>query len=137
MQGLRSASTLLWAPEKAGVRQPILILSPFVWGPPRMQAPLVCLCLVAVWICNCKNNGFQTSQNQIVMLCCCIRMLDVSCLLLLWVVADTCARCVPAVQSLALMLTGSACMDVLGPLGGMVNVVYCGVMGIVFQSLKS
>jgi hypothetical protein len=37
----------------------------------------------------------------------------------------------------ALMLTGSACMDVLGPLGGMVNVVYCGVMGIVFQSLKS
>ena len=26
----------LWAPEKARVRQPILIPSPF-WGPPRMQ----------------------------------------------------------------------------------------------------
>ena len=36
------------------------------------------------------------------MLCCCIRMLDVSSLLLLWVVSDTCARSAPAVQSLAL-----------------------------------
>ena len=30
MQGLRSNSALLWAPEKAGVRYPILILSPFL-----------------------------------------------------------------------------------------------------------
>ena len=37
MQGLSSTSALFWAPEKAGVRQPFLILSPFVWGPPRMQ----------------------------------------------------------------------------------------------------
>ena len=37
------------------------------------------------------------------MLCCCIRMLDVSSLLLLWVVFDTCARSAPAVQSLALI----------------------------------
>ena len=36
MQGLRSTSALLWAPEKAGVRQPLLILSPLL-GPPRMQ----------------------------------------------------------------------------------------------------
>ena len=32
------------------------------------------------------------------MLCCCIRMLDVSSLLLLWVVFDTCARSAPAVH---------------------------------------
>ena len=32
------------------------------------------------------------------MLCCCIRMLDVSSLLLLWVVFDTCARSAPAVR---------------------------------------
>ena len=31
------------------------------------------------------------------MLCCCIRMLDISSLLLLWVVFDTCARSAPAV----------------------------------------
>ena len=37
MQGLCSISAHLWAPEKAGVRQPILILSLFVWGSPRMQ----------------------------------------------------------------------------------------------------
>ena len=37
MQGLHCTSALFWAPEKAWVRQPILILSPFVWGPPRMQ----------------------------------------------------------------------------------------------------
>ena len=37
MQGLCSISALLWAPQKAGLRQPILILSPFVWGSPRMQ----------------------------------------------------------------------------------------------------
>ena len=30
MQGLRSISALFWASEKAGVRQPILISSPFV-----------------------------------------------------------------------------------------------------------
>ena len=35
MQGLHSNSALFWAPGKAGVRQPILILSPFDWGPPR------------------------------------------------------------------------------------------------------
>ena len=31
-----------------------------------------CLCIVAIriCICNCKNKGFQTSQNQIVLLCC-------------------------------------------------------------------
>ena len=32
------------------------------------------------------------------MLCCCIRMLDVSSLLLLWVVFDRCARSAPAVH---------------------------------------
>ena len=37
MQGGHSISALFWAPEKAGVRQPILILSPFVWGSPRMK----------------------------------------------------------------------------------------------------
>ena len=37
MQGLRGVSALFRAPEKAGVRQPILILSPFDWGPPRME----------------------------------------------------------------------------------------------------
>ena len=31
-QGLCSHSALFWAPEKGGVRQPILILSPY-WGP--------------------------------------------------------------------------------------------------------
>ena len=40
MQGLCSISAHLWAPKKVRVRQPILILSPFVWVPPRMQAPL-------------------------------------------------------------------------------------------------
>ena len=30
MQGLRSTSALMWAPEKAGVRQPLLILSPLM-----------------------------------------------------------------------------------------------------------
>ena len=37
MQGPRSTSVLFWAPEKTGVRRPILISSPFVWGPLRMQ----------------------------------------------------------------------------------------------------
>ena len=36
MQGLCSIFAHLWGPVKAGVRQPILILSP-CWGPPRMQ----------------------------------------------------------------------------------------------------
>ena len=36
-QVLGRTSTLFWAPGKAWVRQPILILSPFVWGRPRMQ----------------------------------------------------------------------------------------------------
>ena len=36
MQGPCSISAHLWAPEKAGVRQPFLILS-LSWGPPRMQ----------------------------------------------------------------------------------------------------
>ena len=33
MQGLRSTSALFWAPQKAGVRQPILILSPLLGTP--------------------------------------------------------------------------------------------------------
>ena len=33
MQGLRSTSAHLWAPEKVGVRQPLLILSPYVGTP--------------------------------------------------------------------------------------------------------
>ena len=37
MQGLCTISAHLWPPHKAGLRQPILILSPFVWGSPRMQ----------------------------------------------------------------------------------------------------
>ena len=40
MQGLPSTSALLWAPEKVGVRQPRLILSPCLGTPelpPRMQ----------------------------------------------------------------------------------------------------
>ena len=38
MQGLRSKSALFWAPEKAGVRQPILIFSPrLALGTPRMH----------------------------------------------------------------------------------------------------
>ena len=37
MQGLHFTSTLFWAPEKARVRQPLLILSPFVLETPRMQ----------------------------------------------------------------------------------------------------
>ena len=37
MQGWRSISALFWAPEKAGVRLPLLILSFFVWGSPGMQ----------------------------------------------------------------------------------------------------
>ena len=37
MQGSHSISALFWAPEKVGLRHPTLILSPFVWGAPRMQ----------------------------------------------------------------------------------------------------
>ena len=33
MQGLRSNSALMWAPEKVGVRQPLLILSPLMRTP--------------------------------------------------------------------------------------------------------
>ena len=33
MQGLCSTSALFWAPEKAGVRPPILILSPLLGTP--------------------------------------------------------------------------------------------------------
>ena len=33
MQGLRSTSALFWAPEKVGVKQPILILSPCLGTP--------------------------------------------------------------------------------------------------------
>ena len=36
-QGLRTNSALLWNPEKVGVRSPVLIWSPFYWGPPRTQ----------------------------------------------------------------------------------------------------
>ena len=32
-QGLHSTSALLWAPEKAGVRQPLLIFSPCLGTP--------------------------------------------------------------------------------------------------------
>ena len=35
--GRKSISALFWAREKARVRQPVLILSFFVWGSPRMQ----------------------------------------------------------------------------------------------------
>ena len=35
MQGLHSTSTLLWAPEKVGVRKPILIWFPFCLGIPE------------------------------------------------------------------------------------------------------
>ena len=38
MQGLHSNSALFWAPEKAGVRQPLLIFSPcLALGTPRRQ----------------------------------------------------------------------------------------------------
>ena len=37
MQGLCSISANLWAPQKARLTQPILILSSFIWGPPGMQ----------------------------------------------------------------------------------------------------
>ena len=38
MRRLRSNSTLFWAPEKAGVRHPVLILSPCLkLGTQRMQ----------------------------------------------------------------------------------------------------
>ena len=38
MHGLCRISADLWAPQKPKVRQPIVILFPFVWGSPRMQA---------------------------------------------------------------------------------------------------
>ena len=37
MQGLCSISAHLWAPQKAGLRQPILILSPPFLGSPRIE----------------------------------------------------------------------------------------------------
>ena len=40
MQGLRSIPAHLWAPEKAGVRQPILILSPL--NPLKQKYHLPC-----------------------------------------------------------------------------------------------
>ena len=33
MQGSRSIPAVFCAPEKAGVRQPVLILFPYVWNP--------------------------------------------------------------------------------------------------------
>ena len=47
MQGLCSISAHLWAPQKAGLRQPILIVSPFVWGSPRMQG--LCSISARLW----------------------------------------------------------------------------------------
>ena len=36
-QGLRSTCALFWALKNAWMRQPFLISSPLVWGPPRME----------------------------------------------------------------------------------------------------
>ena len=41
MQGLRSNSALLWAPEKVGVRSPILILSPLLGDPGECRRYIV------------------------------------------------------------------------------------------------
>ena len=38
MQGLRSNSTHLWAPQKGGVKQPLLILSPLLGTPENVGA---------------------------------------------------------------------------------------------------
>ena len=48
---LRSNSTLFWAPKKGGMRQPVLILSPFDWGPLRTQG----LCSISTLFWVAKN----------------------------------------------------------------------------------
>ena len=60
MQGLRSTSALFWAPDKAGVRQPILILSPFVWGPPRIEQ-----LFARLWHWGLVRNIWRGSPNEL------------------------------------------------------------------------
>ena len=47
MQGLRSISALLWAPDKVGVRQPLLILPPLLGTPEN--AGVICTNSALLW----------------------------------------------------------------------------------------
>ena len=95
MQGLRSGCTLLPAPKKVGVRQPILLLSPLL-GTQKNAGVTWQFCPPLLQLNNrgeVANSDFVASSRDTQnfgVLCgvgvCCCRAVERSCHLLLWIV---------------------------------------------------